>query len=654
MTFIPKNYLSGSKKKIGLQLFFISLNLFIFSDVLAQQPETAPPTNVLKRLSVEDLMNIEVTSVSKRPEKLSEVASAIQVITSEDIYRSGATNLPEALRLAPNLQVAQLNSYSWIISARGFNNIFSNKLLVLIDGRVVYTPLFAGVYWDVQNVLLEDIDRIEVISGPGGTLWGANAVNGVINIITKKAEDTPGLYISGAGGSFLRNDEAIRYGGTTRSGLSFRTYAQHTGRGKTVLSNGKDNTDQWDITEFDAGMDWSPSDATAVSLQANFYKGTEHTSPGPSAFDGQNVLARWTHNFSAKSDLKIQTYYDRTWRKDLPSTINDQLQTYDLDVQYHFLTRKNNNIVVGSGFRLMRDMTRNSTVFVGFVPPERTLRLFSGFVQDELKLVPDRLKLTLGTKLSHNVFTGFEIQPSIRMAWTPRASATLWTSVSRAVRTPSRIDVDYHIPTYTVPPGTQNVNGGPDFTSESAIAYELGYRISPNPNLSLSLAAFYNNYDDLYSVEALPGTKTYQIQNGVEGNSHGIELSGNYRVFPAWRLRGGYTYFHKDLRTKPGHTFDVSYAGSDPANQVILQSILDLPAHLSMDITGRYMGRRPPSAVSNLPAVPSYYNFDIRLGWQYKFLDISVTGQNLAKDQHTEFGVFRIPRNIYGKISCRF
>ncbi|MFD2147664.1 TonB-dependent receptor plug domain-containing protein [Mucilaginibacter antarcticus] len=607
-----------------------------------------------KKLSVEELMDIEITSVSKRPEKLSEVASAIQVITQEDIRRSGATSLPEALRLSPNLQVAQYNAYAWIISARGFNNVFSNKLLVMIDGRTVYSPLFAGVYWDAQSVVLEDVERIEIISGPGGTLWGANAVNGVINIITKKAKDTKGVYASAAIGKQLHDQFTARYGGSIGSNINYRVYAQRAEYKSSLNGLYQPNTDNWYLNQTGLRLDYDAQKADRLSFQGNLQWGTERTNPGPSSFDHQDGMAQWSHTFSNQSNLQVQAYYDRMWRRDVPGTINDQLETYDIDLQHQFKLSKTHNMVWGGGYRHMIDNSQNTTTFVGFVPAVRTLHLFSAFLQDEIQIVPDRFRLTLGTKLMHNDYTRFELQPSARFAWTPGNEQTVWAAVSRAVRTPSRIDVDYRIPTYDLPPTVAHVGGGPNFVSEKLIAYELGYRVQANQKVSLSLAAFYNTYSDLYSVEPQPGTKAYYIQNGMEGNGSGFELSGLYQPFQNWRLRGGYTLFNKNIRDKPGHTFDATHTGTDPKHQVVMQSILNLPANFQFDVVGRFISGRPLSVTANVPNVNAYANFDARLAWQYKYLELSVVGQNIANPSHVEFAVNRIQRNFYGKLAIRF
>lgn len=636
---------------------FLFIALAVFSVPAAAQIAqlAAPPPGDLKQLTIEELMNIEVTSVSKVPEKLIDAASAIQVITRQDILRSAATSVPEALRLVPNLQVTQYNSRHWIISARGFNSTFSNKLLVMIDGRAVYSPLFAGVFWDAQSVMLEDIDRIEVISGPGGTLWGANAVNGVINIITKRTAETQGLYASGGTGSALQGFMEARYGGKIGSDLSYRVYGQHNERDHTFLADGTGNTDDWDFSQGGFSLEWGPSDADSLTLQANFYGGKERAVPKLSAIDGQNVMGKWSHIFPGKSNLIVQSYLDRTWRLDIPGTINNELITYDLDLQHSF-PLGNNSLLWGLGYRFMNDMTQNSTQFVGFVPADRRMHLFSGFIQDEIVVIPQRFKITIGTKLQHNDFSGFEIQPSARVSFTTRQQQMVWAAVSRAVRTPSRIDVDYHLPVYEVPPENPSVAGGPNFTSEKVIAYELGYHIQSSSGISFSLAGFYNSYDDLYSVEALPGTLTYQIQNGAEGYSYGAEFSGNYLPAKNWRLRGGYTYFLKKLRNKPGNTTDpiaLTGLGSDAGNQVVLQSMLDLPGRLQFDVVGRYVDYLPATQFNQ--RVPSYFILDARIGWMLKKnFEFSLNGQNLLEKRHAEVNTGQIARGVYGKVVLRY
>jgi iron complex outermembrane receptor protein len=608
-------------------------------------------TTELKKLSVEQLMDIEVTLVSRSPQKLSKSASAIQVITGKDIQRSGATNLPEALRLVANLQMAQYTSSAYIISARGFNTIFANKLLVMIDGRTVYTPLFGGVIWELQHVLLEDVDRIEVVSGPGGTLWGANAVNGVINIVTKNAGETQGLYASVAAGTFIKDMAELRYGGKINDKLSYRVYAQHFDRKPTRLPNGSKTDDQWGVNQGGFRVDWNPGVKDAVTIQGDLYDGERETKGGGSDLDGQNLLARWQHTFSEKSDLVIQGYYDRYFREDVPYNNTHRLRTFDLDLQHRIAVGKRHTIVWGAGARLAEEESKFTTTQLGILPPRKDLDQYSGFVQDEIAL-HDRFRLTLGTKLLHNVYTGFEWQPNARFAWDVSNHHLLWGAVSRAVRTPSRYDVDYFLPAFPVPPSQPSVAGGPNFESEKVIAYELGYRIQPNSQSNFSVAGFYNQYLDVYSVEALPNTLTYQIQNGSEGESWGLEVSGAYQLTGQWRLRGGYTYFDKDLKSKPGRVFNPSYLGNDVKHHAILQSILNLPFGLNLDVSARYLTRIPKSFAT--AEVPRYFTFDSRLAWNIRKLELAIVGQNLWRKKHTEFGVLGIPRSVYAKAAVRF
>jgi iron complex outermembrane receptor protein len=634
------------------KIIFIVFSIILLPKwALAQDQDTVLDSKQLLSLSLEELMNIEVHSVSRRLEKLSEAASAIQVITREDIKRSGATNLPEALRLASNLQVAQVRSDAWLISARGFDAIFANKLLVLIDGRNVYSPLFAGVSWDAQNVLLEDVDRIEVISGPGATLWGANAVNGVVNIITKNANNSQGLYASASVGTLFKYSAALRYGGKIGSKLAYRVYGMYNDYDNTFTrdksGNEKEQNDKANLSQVGFRMDYTPSEKSNVTLLGNFYVGNENTIPARSGIDGQNITGRWTRTFSERSELIVQAYFDRTWRRDVPSTISDQLYTYDVDLQHRFPLGKRHSILWGAGYRYMQDEVINATPFVGILPNQRNMEIVNGFVQDEVMLWKNRLKLSFGSKVQHNTFTGFEVQPDARLAYTANENNTIWTAVSRAVRTPSRFDKDYFLPTYQVPDSVPSVQGGPNFISETLIAYELGYRVRLRNNLSFSLAGYLNSYDNLYSVEVLPGTQTYQIQNGGKGQSVGFELSGNYQPFQWWQLRGGYTYFHKDIKDKPGHHADYTNLGLDPEHQALLQSMMNLPYDFQFDVVARYV-----SHISGNPGVPAYLAADVRLAYVYHKFEFAAVGK-LFDDPHSEFSNTYIPPNCYLKVTCR-
>lgn len=632
-----------------LLCFFTFLNLILLSTAAFAQDDKLTATE-LKKMSVEELMNIEVTLVSRTPQKLTQASSAVQVITGEDIRHSGANNIAEALRLVTNLQVAQLNANAWLISARGFNTIFANKLLVMIDGRTVYTPLFAGVLWDMQNVLLEDVDRIEVVSGPGGTLWGANAVNGVINIITKSSKETQGLYASALAGTFIKDQAAVRWGGKIGEKISYKVYGQHFDRNPTQKPDGTDNADAWRLTQGGFRMDWKGGKADTYTVQGDYYGGTIKTAGSNSDLNGQNILGRWSRNFSEKSDIKLQLYYDRYFKQDAPGKTSDQINTADIDFQYRFPIAKRHSILTGLGYRMVKDNFVSASSFVAILPAKKNLDLFNVFIQDEMTL-SDHFKLTAGTKILHNVYTGIEFQPGVRIALAVKKHNTLWAAVSRAVRTPSRVDVDYFSPVAPQPPTSVSVTGGPDFTSERAFAYELGYRIQPNTKSSFSLSTFYNVYKNVYSLEALPGTLTYQIMNGTEGQSWGAEFSGTYQLLDNWRIRGGYTYFDMKLKAKPGHNFDPSYLANDVQNQALLQSMAELPFHLHFDVIARYLDYLPQTIVS--AEVPGYFTFDTRIAYTFKALELSVTGQNLFQKKHTEFNTFSIPRGIYTKLTLR-
>jgi iron complex outermembrane receptor protein len=630
--------------------------------VEAQTNQSRISTEKLKQLSLEELMKQQVTMVSRRPEKWFAAPSAVQVITGEDIRRSGATSLPEALRLAPNLQVAQVDTTSWAITARGFNSAspvgtgtgfsvgVADKLLVLMDGRTLYSPLFAGVFWDVQDTLLEDIDRIEVISGPGGALWGANAVNGVINIVTKSAKDTQGVLVSGGGGIQPQDFTGLRYGGTLATNVYFRVYGKYFDRDSTVFPNGTEATNDWRMGQGGFRMDWLPPNGDTVTLQGDGYAGRIQQPNLPDATaSGQNILGRWTHLTGDESDINLQLYWDRTYRA-IPGIGPDTLNTYDVDFQHRFPIGRRHKAIWGLGYRLISDNFQNGPV-LSFFPPKRNLQLFSGFVQDEIALVPDRLELTVGTRLEHNDYTGFEVEPNVRLAWTPTERQTVWGAVSRAVRIPSRADRDLVV---HVPPET--ILGSPNTISEEVVAYELGYRIRPVSSLLLSLATFYNTYDDLRSLEPSPTSPTTLVtDNGLQGDSWGAELSGTYQVIKSWRLRGGYTYFDKDITLKPGShdIFQGKGAGNDPNNQFLLQSMLDLPGHVQFDWVARYVARLPS------PNVPSYFAMDVRAAWRpRRNLELALVGQNLWDSQHAEFGAAltrqEIQRSFYGKITLEF
>jgi iron complex outermembrane recepter protein len=499
---------------------------------------------------------------------------------------------------------------------------------------------------------LEDIDRIEVISGPGATLWGANAVNGVINVTTKNAKDTQGLLLLGGGGTELRGFSSVRYGGTVSSNAHYRVYGKFFDRDSAVFPNGRDAANDWHMGQGGFRLDWDASKVNLFTLQGDYYSGgIAQPGAADTAVDGGNVIGRWSHKFSERSDLKVQLYYDRTHRR-IPNTFAEDLNTYDVDFQHRFPLGERQDIVWGLGYRLINDDVDNSPG-LAFLPPRVSRRWLSGFVQDEIALVRDRLHLTLGTKFEHNDYTGFEYQPTGRLAWKISQRQTIWAAISRAVRTPSRIDRELFVP--RSPPFL--IAGGPDFDSEKLLAYELGYRIQPYERLSLSLAAFYNNYDDLRSVEQVnpPAPLPIVVGNGLHGESYGAELSADYRVAERWRLRAGYAELQIHIRPKPGST-DTTRGSSeshDPNRQFSLRSSLDLPRHFEFDSTFRFV-----SLIAN-QRVPAYGELDLRLAWQPNpSLEFSLVGQNLLHNRHIEFGSPNarqaIERSVYGKVVWRF
>jgi iron complex outermembrane receptor protein len=611
-----------------------------------------PPPGTLKKMTVEQLLDLDVTSVSRRPEKLFATASAIQVVTAEDVRRSGATSLPEALRLASNLEVAQIDARQWAITARGFNNVFADKMLVQIDGRSVYTPLYAGVYWDVQDAFLYDLDRIEVISGPGATQWGANAVNGVINITTKSARDTQGGVVVAGGGTELRHSVGVRYGGRTGRGVYYRVYANHFERGDSVRPSGRASNDAWRMSTGGFRADWEAGPTDALTLQGDAYNGSMgQVGPDLIRVNGANLLGRWSRTLGPRSDCKLQLYFDHTHRR-IPRSFTEDLNTSDLDFQHRFPLGSAQDVVWGVGYRRGADDIVN-THENAFLPPRATREWFNAFVQDEIAISPDRLALTAGSKVEHNDYTGAEYEPSVRLAFTPDRQKTIWAAVSRAVRTPSRIDRDLFSP--ATPP--YRVAGGTNVVSEKLIAYETGFRLQLDPQLAVSLAAFINDYDDLRSLEPLnpPSAFPVQASSQLRGRSTGAELTAEWRPAASWRLRTGYTEMRVRSEPQPGSgargTRDS--IARDPNHQLHLRSLWDISARWELDIDLRYI------SPIHTQAVPGYTEGSVRLGWnpaaEWEF---SLIGQNLLHAHHPEFnavgGRREIQRGLYARASWRF
>ena len=617
-----------------------------------------------KRLSLSELMDLEVVSVSRRPEKLSATASAIQVITGDDIRRSGATSLPEALRLANNLNVAQKGSQGWAISARGFNTELGNKMLVMIDGRTVYSPLLSGVFWDVQDYVLADVERIEVVSGPGATLWGANAVNGVINIITKSAADTTGLYAETAVGTELENLTSLRYGAKLSPNVNLRVYGKFVERDGGVFADGSDAPTDWQSRRGGFRLDATPNPQNSLTFQGDVYDNDEGAVSGESTFaSGGNVLGRWTHTCEDESEMVLQTYYDRAnLSQYIQSTLapggrfRDNLDTYDIDFLHRLSPGERHQIVWGLGYRRTHDVVVNSPG-LAFLPERLDQDLYSGFVQDEI-LLGAGWSVTVGTKFSHNDYTGLEFEPSVRTQWEISPRHAVWVSVSRAVRMPSRIDHDLRAPL-----AAPILDGGPGFEAENVIAYEAGYRARVGPRVLVSLAAFYNRYDDIRSVGPGPGAPApLYVQNNVEGHTHGLELDSTCEITPEWRMRAGYALLVESIGVKSGRT-DLNNGLSevaDPRNQFSLRSSWDLPRRLELDAGVRWVDELRVNSGGAPASVPAYWEMDVRLAWRpVEDLEISLVGQNLLHDQHREYGAAsptreEIERSVYAKVAWRY
>jgi iron complex outermembrane receptor protein len=600
----------------------------------------------LTDMSLEALMNLEITSVSKKPQKKSEAAAAVFVITGEDIQRWGITNIPDALRRIPGLQVARIDANKWAVSARGFNGRFANKLLVLIDGRTVYTPLFTGVYWDANIAMLEDIARIEVIRGPGGTLWGANAVNGVINIITKTAADTQGTLVSASTGNELDHLLNVRHGGVDRSGAHYRVYAMSraddTGYSTTAAH------DDARITQTGFRRDWKNGNTDSHTLQGDAYQGTggQELLIAPAApaliiddaeTRGSNLLYRWNHKTDTDSSITLQVYFDHVGRES--AVLFEDRQTLDLEFQHQFGWKEDHDVIWGVNFRRISDDTDPTQIF-SLTPPKRRVNLWTVFLQDEFSLLEDRARLTVGTKLEHNDFSGLEIQPNLRMAWLTESGNTIWGAVSRAVRTPSRGEHDVSLMVIPPPPSPPplTIFGSNAFKSEDLVAWEIGFRRAIADSVTIDVAAFYNEYDHLRTVDVYPQAPLQAaFGNNMEGNTRGIEIDAHWRASAWMSLNASYTRLEVDLDLLNGSMDAASLAAeeSSPEHQANLWLAADLASNIRIDAGLRYMG-----SLKNFgfPETDNYLAFDTRIAWApRRGLELSLSGQNLFDSHHPEF-----------------
>ncbi|HEU0282890.1 MAG TPA: TonB-dependent receptor [Gallionella sp.] len=638
----------------------------------------------LTGLSIEQLLNVEVTSAGRKAQKLEDTATAIHVITREDIRRSGMTTIPELLRMVPGLQVAQINGNTAAIGSRGFNQRYSNKLLVLLDGRTLYTPTFSGVFWDAQDVVLEDIERIEVIRGPGGTLWGANAVNGVISITTRSAAATQGGMVNAGAGNYERQG-SVRYGGAIGEAGHFRVYAKSTGQDNFPLATGAQAHDRRNIRSAGFRTDWALPGGDTVTAQGDIYDGNAdqtiqaaRLSPPatlPLDFTGAqksgNLLMSWKHALSAASEWSLKFYYDYYERQG--AGVGERRDTRDLDFQHRLLLAGNHDIVWGLGYRQTSDEL-NDTFLVSFVPPRRRDNTVSAFFQDEIALVGDKVHLILGSKFEHNGYSGFEYQPNLRLRWTVDEQQSAWAAVSRAVRTPSRAYSDIRFnaaasPRAGVPAiALVRLMGSPAAQSEELLAYEAGYRVWPSERLYLDVAGFYNEYGNLMTMEPLtpffeagPPARLVapqQFQSKASATTHGLELSANWQPTEKWQFKAAYSWLKMRIRRDAGSADNAieAKAGDAPQHQVQFHTYHELNAQTDLGVSLYYVDKLPNQNI------PAYTRLDARLGWRpQRGLELSLGARNLLDRQHPEFvsaivgpGTSEVPRSIYGAATWRF
>lgn len=639
-------------------------------------------TNSFADLSLEELMNVSVTSVSKKKTMLADSPAAISVLTSEDIRRMGATSIPEALRAVPGVNVARINANEWAVSARGFNSQYARQLLVLVDGRSVYTPSFSGVFWHTQDLMMEDIDRIEVIRGPGATLWGANAVNGVINIMTKSAKETQGFLGNVAYGTDLQPLISLRYGGQLATNLHYRVYGQYLNHDSYQLSNGRDAHDEWWSGRSGLRLDWEPTPQNQITVQGDYNRQAVHqlfeevqlTDPVGNQVQheeninyGGNVLGRWTHTFDIDSESSLQFYYD-TFKHKNAGTV-ERRDTFDVDWQHRFGLGTQQEVLWGLGYRYTPDDIQSDNLVATWESRRSYRQYFNAFVQDEIDIVQEHLSLTLGSKFEHNDYTGVEIQPSGRLLWTPTEKQTAWAAVSRATRTPSRFEDGGRINLSSFqppasPPILLSLFPAEELESEKLIAYEAGYRIEPVNRLSLDLAVFYNRYEDLstyvtganqFETTPPPGHVLIPLENRFDqsGETHGAEFQAQWQATDAWRLMAGYTWLQMNVED--------AIDSDSPAHQFNIRSHLDITPDLELNGAIYFVDSTSHPSAATPVDTPGYLRFDLGLTWRpTTSLELAVWGQNLLESRHSEFfsfhtsAVAEVPRAVYGKLTWKF
>lgn len=656
--------------------------LLLVSLLVARSGAAQPPPAQRELLLFEDSV---VTLAAKKPQSLWESPAAIYVITQEDIRRSGMQSIPELLRMVPGLDVAQITAHTWAVSARGFNGEFANKLLVLVDGRSVYTPLFSGVLWDEQDLLLEDVERIEVIRGPGGALWGANAVNGVINVVTKDAKDTQGALVTAGGGTEERALGGVRFGGALLGGAAhYRVYGKYSLFDDASRPGGAAANDGWHTVRGGFRLDWAASPADSVTMQGDLYHGEIHdtferaTLDPPSAVSsdertriaGGDWLGRWIHRWAGGERTSLQLYYDRTERGDLGDFVVD---TGDVDLQHEFEWGSRQALVVGGGYRGVADRVTRS-FFIAVDPDEHLNNVFNLFVRDDVTVVRDRLHLIVGTRIEHNDVSGFEYQPDVRLLWTASARHTLWAAVSRAVQTPDRTsDLRFNVSAFPGRDGRPSLVAllGEDTGPETLWAYQIGLRSRATEALLFDAAGFYQRYEDLrVFVPAAPFVEgappplhvviPMRAQNVMRGESRGFELSASWAATTWWKLSASYSWFDLALHSRaPGHAGEEQERAS-PHHQAQLRSYVDLPYHLEGDAAVYFVDFVRAAGIGRTEPIAGFTRADLRLGWiPSPGREVSIVLQNALDPRHPEFTSAlrrssQAQRALFGKLTWRW
>jgi iron complex outermembrane receptor protein len=637
----------------------------------ASHAPAAEQTPDLTSLSLEELAQTKVTSVSKSEEPRFLAPAAIHVLTNDDLRLSGVQTFAEALRLAPGVHVARINTSQWAVGIRGFTDRLARAQLALLDGRSLYNPLFAGTYWEAQDAMLEDVDRVEIVRGPGGTLWGANAVNGIVNIITRSAADTQGGFITAGAGNEERGFVRARHGGRIGSRAHYRVYGKYFSRDASFHETPPD-FDDWHQaqagfrTDLALGEDTLTVRGGLVSGKAGQRSSTTFYTPpftrityDDAEFSGGNLAARW-NRAKAESQTTIHAYYDRSRRAE--AIFEEVRDTVDAEVQYQRNLGARHRLLAGLGYRLSAGRGIGIET-VGFRPPNRTDHIASAFVHHETDFAQDRVRLAVGLKVERNQYTGFELQPSARAVWSPAPRHALWAAVTRAVRTPSRVerDLELTVATSATLPVFARVIGNEGFESEEVVAYESGYRLRPWDRLSLELAGFHNRYDSLLGIMAdtpfREGERTilpFRLANTLRGRSSGVEVASIVQPRPHWILRGEYSYLNLDLEPRPGSPPSSEAAeGSAPRHMLMLRSLVTLPRDVTVHLSYRWL--------DDLPAqnVPSYASLNARVGVPVgKRLELAVAGRDLLQDHHPEFGApagrSEIQRSVFAEATWRW